>query len=179
MDGDRLVAELAAGGVAVKTPAPTMGKLQKISYTHDALIDAIIQDPHRSQGEFAAMFGYSESWLSNILASGAFQARMAQRRAEIIDPGLAASVKERFEALVRRSLDVLMKKLDATQVSDQVAIRAAELGAKALGIGGHGPQGEKPDTAADRLERLAHRLIDLKTPGRVIEHGSVQDADPA
>ena len=158
--GDVLVAELI-GPPARPPAAPTMGRLRRISYTHDAMIDLIIEQPELNQGQIAAHFGYTESWMSNIMASDAFQARMAARREEVIDPELKATIEERFRALVIQSLKVLQNKLNAPMVSDQVALRAAELGAKALGIGGHAAP--KPPADLGRLERLAERLVTLQS----------------
>lgn len=162
--GDALLAELE-GKPAKNSEAPTMGRLQKCSYTHDALIDLIIQNPNWTQNQFAAHFGYTAGWLSNILASDAFQVKMAVRREEIVDPSIKASMKERFAALVIQSLAVLEQKLRSTDVSATVALRAAELGAKALGMGGHAvPLPQAPQM--DRLERLADRLVLLNSPQR-------------
>lgn len=162
---DQFLGELAAG-TKPPSPAPTMGALKKCSYTHDAMIELIIEGGKRpggiSQKEIAAHFGYTEAWISNILASDAFQARLALRREEVIDPVLRASIKERFEALVIQSLKVLQEKLNQSSVSDNVAIRAAELGAKALGVGGHAPQ-KPPESSQDRLTRLAARLVTLQS----------------
>lgn len=162
--GDALLAELE-GKPAKTSQAATMGRLQKCSYTHDALIDLIIQNPTWTQNQFAAEFGYTAGWLSNILASDAFQVKMAVRREEIVDPQIKASMKERFAALAIQSLKVLQDKLNSTDVSATVALRAAELGAKALGLGGHAvPAPAVPQM--DRLERLADRLVALNSPQR-------------
>lgn len=156
--GDALLAELK--GPEPREKAPTMGNLKRCSYTHDAMIDLILAHPEMTQGAIAAHFGYTEGWISSILASDAFQNKMAARREEIIDPDLKATIEERFRALVIQSLKVLQAKLTAPQVSDAVALRAAELGAKALGVGGHKPPAA-PQT--DRLEKLAERLIALQS----------------
>ena len=156
---DQLLGELKS--VPVPAHAPTMGRLQKCSYTHDALIDLIIQNPEMTQNALAAHFGDTAGWISNILASDAFQEKMAARREEIIDPELKATIEERFRALVIRSLQVLQEKLNGPRVSDAVAIRAAELGAKALGIGGHAVP-KATESSNDRLARLAQRLLALQ-----------------
>ncbi len=161
MDGaDSLLEELATVG---PSHAPSMGKLQKVRYTHDGMIDLGIQNPWISQNDIARHFGYSVSWISNVFASDAFQARLAARREEVVDPELKATLKERFQALVIRSLQVLQTKLNAPQVSDNVALRAAELGAKALGLGGHAAPPPPPAPGQDRLVILAARLVALKS----------------
>lgn len=156
--GDQLLGELKSGPIVPH--AETMGRLKRLSYTHKALIDLIIEKPELDQNQLAAAFGYSASWISNILASDAFQEEMALRREQVIDPELKATIEERFRGLVILSLDVLKKKLTGPQVSDNVALRAAELGAKALGIGGHATP-NPANLAADRLERLAANLESL------------------
>lgn len=161
-DADSLVEQLK-GPEPGGPKALTMGRLQKCSYTHDALIDLIIKTEGKmDQNQLAGYFGYTPGWISNIMASEAFKERMAARREEVIDPVLRATINERFEALVHQSLNVLMAKLSMPQVSDNVALRAAELGAKAVGIGGHGHAPQNPTPQADRLERLADRLLALQ-----------------
>lgn len=178
---DRLVAELSEAPTA-SVPAPTMGRLKKVSYTHDALIDLIIERPEMDQNHLAAHFGYTPSWISNILASDAFKAKMAARREEIVDPELKATVKERMEALLVRSVHVLMKKLERTDVPDNLALRAAELGAKSLGLGVAAPP-PAPDAGIDRLASLAERLINLQSrvrQGVIYDgQGNVVEAEPA
>ena len=58
-----------------------MTDLKKISYTHDAIIDAIIASPGVSQGELAKEFGYTQTWLSIMIGSDAFQSRLTERKA--------------------------------------------------------------------------------------------------
>jgi len=94
------------------------------------------------------------------MSSDAWQSAMAARRDEVVDPVLVATVDERFRALTNRSLDRLMEKLDAPQVSDQVVLRAVELGAKAMGVGGNAPPPAPPQ---DHLAALAQRLIALQS----------------
>ena len=140
--------------------APTMGNLQKINYSHADMIDYIISKPGCTQNDLAARYGYSVGWVSNVMASDAWQSAMAARRSEICDPVLVASVEERFKGITLLSLERLKQKLEAPAVSDNVVLRAVELGAKAMGVGGNAapaaPQG-------DHLAALANRLIELQS----------------
>lgn len=165
----------------VPVRAPTMGALDKVRYTHVDMIDFIIANPTVSQGALAARYGYTQSWVCNIMASDAWQSQMAARRDEIVDPALKLSIEERFKGLTVRSLERLMEKLDAPAVSDTTLLRAAELGAKALGVGGNAPP--PPAANQDHLARLADRLIELQSrvrtatlipEGVTIENSAVQ-----
>lgn len=139
--------------------APTMGVVAKINYSHRDMIDTIIANPGISQNALAARYGYTPGWVSNVMASDAWQSAMAARRAEITDPVLVATVEERFRGIVHLSQKRLLEKLEAPVVSDSVVLRAMELGAKSLGMGAAAP----PPQEGDRLERLANRLIDLQS----------------
>lgn len=145
--------------VSLPARAPTMGTVQKMSYTHDDMIDYLISHPACSQGELAARYGYSQGWISNVMASDAWQSRLAARREQLVDPTLRMSVEERMRGVTLKSIEVVMAKLSAPVVSDTVALKAMELGAKSIGLGVE----KAPQTpAADHLAQLANRLIDLQ-----------------
>lgn len=132
----------------------------KLRYSHTDMIDFIIANPGVSQGQLALRYGYTQSWISLVMSSDAFKSAMAARREELVDPTLLATINERFDAMTRRSLERLMEKLDQPQVPDNVVLRAVELGAKAMGIGGNAVPTPPP---ADHLAQLANRLIDLQS----------------
>ncbi len=143
--------------------------IAKISYSHDKMIDIMVANPRVKQGELAAYFGYSEGWVSRVMHSDAFKLRMAQRRVQIVDPIITASVEERFAALAMRGLEVMQTKLDQPTelVSFAEAAKAVELGGKGMAIGGFGARtqvdvhtnidlrGAIEEGHARRLERLA------------------------
>lgn len=166
---EQMLADLAAEGTGVRQPLGEVAQrpqIQKVRYTHEAMIEQIIMRPEISQGELALMFGFSDAWISTVINSDAFQAKLAQVKEELINPEIRIQINERFRALATRSVQVLMEKLSkpADQVSDQVALRAAELGAKALGLGGNAPAMTTVITSEDRLQGLAHRLTGLMKP---------------
>jgi hypothetical protein len=183
MDADQALRELggeqetAIGNAQAfeRATGSTMGNLQKLRYTHKAMIDLIIEHPEFSQNQIAAQFGYTASWLSNIMASDAFQEALAARREEVVDPILRATLQERTKALYLQSLSVLQAKLNSPTVSDKVALAAAELGAKSLGLGGHAIQPPQ-QPAGQRLAILAENLIFLqgKVKGEVYEGEGTQ-----
>jgi hypothetical protein len=108
--------------------------IQRVKYTHDAMIDLIIGTPGISQGELAAHFGYTQAWVSRIFNSDAFQARLALRKEDVIDPVIAANMEERLRTLAALSMDTIIDKLSVTK-SAELALKALDISTKALGFG--------------------------------------------
>lgn len=123
-------------------PAPAAGKdaIKHCSYSHDAMIDMIVANPWINQGELARNFGYTEGWVSQVIASNAFQARLEERKDALIDPAIRATIEENFRGLVHRSIQILMRKLDepTSKISDELALKALEIASKAAGYGAKG-----------------------------------------
>lgn len=147
----------------------------KVGYTHQDMIDCIIAHPGISQGELAARYGYTQAWVSQVMASDAFKAALAARRAELVDPTLQLSIEERFRGMAELSLQRLMQKLEAPQVSDNVVLKAVELGAKALGVGGNAAPVQA--VPVDHLSVLAERLRSLQQTVRVSMNKGVTDVE--
>ncbi len=164
LDSENIDEVLGVAQPPAPTHAPTMGNLDKINYSHQDMIDYIIANPRISQGQLAARYGYTQGWISNVMASDAWKSAMAARRTELVDPVLTATITERFEGITRLSLERLQQKLEAPQVSDQIVLKAVELGAKALGVGGNAPP--PPPPPSDHLAQLAQRLIALQSQVR-------------
>jgi len=127
---------------ALQSTVSAAGAIQRVKYTHDAMIDLIIAKPYISQNEIAAYFGYTASWISRITCSDSFQARLAARRTEIINPELVLNFEERLKGLATQSLDLLTKKLEAVDevtgeptVNVDVMFKALEISTKCLGYG--------------------------------------------
>lgn len=119
----------------------TDNAIQKVSYSHDAMIDLIIANPGVSQGRIAAHFGYTQAWVSRVMSSDAFKARLAERRKEVIDPILTQSVEERFTAVLEKGLDNLHEALVKRPDDTDLAITSIEVASKAMGFGAKVAQG--------------------------------------
>ena len=109
-------------------------QIQKVSYTHEAMIDLLLANPMISQGEVAAYFGYTQSWVSRILSSDAFREMYTRRKDALIDPLIAQGVETRLEALCLQSIAVLEEKLAAAPSAD-IALKTLEVTARAKGYG--------------------------------------------
>lgn len=108
-----------------------MAEIEKVRYTHDAIIDEILVDPAISQGELSRRFGFSQAWMSIVINSDAFKQRLAERKGVLVDPKITARVEERLESLANRALDRLLDRVEST-----VPLKPLELVAIAkLGVG--------------------------------------------
>ena len=128
--GEDCVDEQGAAGGAEAGQA-----IAKVSYSHDALIDLILANPQVTQRALAKQTGYSEGWLSRVIASDAFQERLASRRGNTVEPLIAASLDERLRAVGMRSADVLMDKLDQPNPPAALAVEGLKLTSRALAYG--------------------------------------------
>jgi hypothetical protein len=116
-----------------------MPEVQKISHTHDAIIDEMLVNPKISQGELAKMFGYTQSWMCIVMNSSAFRERFLERKEEIVDPILRARMADNVEkasSAASRALDRILNRLesDATaagiKTADLVSIAKLDLAPK-------------------------------------------------
>jgi hypothetical protein len=149
----------------VSGPRPSDQPVLKrgVHYTHQAMIDLIIERGGRiSNAELALYFGYSQSWISTVMQSDAFQAAFAARREEIIDPRLRLSLEEQARGLYARSMEILREKLNAPSenVPDQLALQTFAQSARALGYGARPPPSPSEDTNA-ALIKHADNLVGL------------------
>lgn len=130
---------------------------------HEDVADMMIAHPGIKRADLAKMVGYTPEYISMITCSDAFQAILARRKAETVDPLIREELDARFKAITQRSLEIVQEKLAAPafSVSDALVLKAMELGAKGAMLGGFAPavQVAAPTLpAGDRLDRLAGRL---------------------
>lgn len=116
-------------------PAIDRMRIQRVSYTHDAMIDLVLQNPMISQNDIADHFGYTASWVSIVFNSDAFQARLAARKTEIVDPLVRGQVEEAIKGLVSRSVEILREKLASTNPNTDLALEVFKASTKAAGYG--------------------------------------------
>jgi len=156
-----------AGGTS---PGPTFSlptrvqAIQRVNYSHDGMINLIIANRGISQNALAAHFGYSPSWISQVMSSDAFQARLLERAGELEDPTIRASIEDSLKGLVSRSMEILKIKLneqDVAKIPDNLAIRTLELSTRALGYGAREQTVAVQVNVDNHLESLGGRLVGL------------------
>lgn len=145
-----------------KWPAGVARGITKVSYTHAAMVDEIVANPCISQLQLAAHFGYSVGWISQVISSDAFQAQLAARTGQLVDPVLQSTIETRFKGLVARSLEILAEKLSGptSTIPDNLALRALELSSRALGYGAR-PEAKIEVNVTNHLDQLGENLVGL------------------
>jgi hypothetical protein len=129
------------------------GALQRVRYSHDAMIDLILAHPQVTQGQLAEHFNYTQAWISRIMNSDAFQARLAERKTELVDPTIIATLEEKFRVTADLSLEIVMSKLEAqvklpaSAQDGKFALAALEVSQRALGFGARQAPGTVNQTA--------------------------------
>jgi len=125
------MAALTAKSVAANAGGPPKNFLQ----AHSVIIDALLMDPSVTVTRLATITGYSRNWLHKVISSDAFAAKYAERQKSVIDPLIAASIKDRLNGLASRSLEVLEERMESDTVPLDAAMNVFSMAAKALGIG--------------------------------------------
>lgn len=83
-----------------------MAEIKRVSFTHEALILWLIENPHRSLRDCSEYFGYTQAWLSTIIHSDAFQAQLRRRQDQC-----AAMVMQDIPSKLRGASDIALEKL--------------------------------------------------------------------
>lgn len=89
-------------------------QIEKVSFTHEAVILWLLENPHRSLRDCAAYFGYTQAWLSTVIHSDAFQEQLRKRQDELaIMTGM--DIRSKLRAATDIALGGLTRQLETTE----------------------------------------------------------------
>jgi hypothetical protein len=157
----------ALAGIGISAPAERIGA-RAMSY--DQLVDIfLLSPPGETQRALARRVGYSESWLSRIIASDAFQSRLAERIEKDVEPERREAMKLRFASIEEEARGILLGSLqklaakldDPAGVPDQLMVKSIEVTSRLLG---YGARNDPPAPRVEmhlHLEQLAQNLRNL------------------
>lgn len=162
--------------------------IQKVGTWHEMILDWILLNPDKTQGECAAHFGVTEGWLSRVVNSDAFQefklAYMANHHERVSE-----TVISKVESLTKVSLDVMQERIEKERADIPIAtvkdVAALTLGAlgytgRASTGNGNGRDGDVNITVNVERSDLQRARERMKTIPRreleVIEHDETQEA---
>lgn len=161
----------AGGGLSVGRPAfQPAERITGKSLSYDQLVDILLlSGPGETQRALAKRVGYSESWLSRIIASDAFQARLAERLEKDIEPERReifkmrfASIEEEARGILKASLEKLAERLqNPAGVPDELVVKSIAVTAKLLGYGARQEPTAPPVNLHFHLEKLAANVRNL------------------
>jgi len=107
--------------------------LKNISNKHMAIIEHMCANPMEKLGDVARAFGVGRAWLSRLIHSDLFQAKLAERQDECFIE-CAMPLRSKIHNLAHETIDKLTEKVEAgANVSELQTI--AELALDATGYG--------------------------------------------
>jgi hypothetical protein len=164
---------------AVPQKAATLAPSSGLRYSPELMVDLMVNNPDYSPKQLGEIFGKSQSWVAQVLASANFQAALDPRRAEVRNPEYAMTLEERFRGLTIRSLTVLQEKLEAGKaLPDLTVVKIAELGIKALGMGQKAVEKSSAEEAPkNSSEMVADRIMAAMAKRKAAEQGDAIDVD--
>ena len=107
-----------------------MPAIKKVSFTHEALILWMLENPHRPLRDCAEYFGYTQAWLSTVIHSDAFQEQLRKRQQEFA---------------ILTGVDIRNKLMTATNIAID-------------GLTKHLEKTEDPEFLLDATDKLLHRM---------------------
>lgn len=128
-----------AEAAAPSTPAPPAKarfELGDVSHTHEAIMNWMIAHPERPLRDCAAAFGYSQSWLSTLIHSNLFQARLREKQDQVFS-GIKEDLTTKLGALADIGVEKLQAKMETSEdpkfilETTKVALATLGFGAKA------------------------------------------------
>lgn len=112
-----------------------MPEIARLSHTHEAIMNWMLENPGRLLGECATHFGYSQAWLSCVIHSDVFQSRLRERQDEI-----GSIIAYDIPTKLRAVADIAIEKLAAQlEKSDNAGFihETADMVLNRLGYGPH------------------------------------------
>lgn len=90
-------------------------QLGRLSITHEAVMDWLLCNPGRGQmRDCAEHFGFTRAWLSSMVWSDAFQAKLADKKEELFAASVIP-VREQINGIALRAMDRLAEKIEETE----------------------------------------------------------------
>lgn len=91
-----------------------MAEIQKVSPTHDSIMDWLLTNPGATLEQMGGYFGYSVAWLSQLINSDLFQERYRERRGEI-ESQIASNIPEKMAVLAQITLAKLTRHVEKSE----------------------------------------------------------------
>jgi hypothetical protein len=170
--------------LAASAEPPTQrSAVAKLNHTHEAIARWLLENPTRSLGECALQFNYTQSWLSCIIHSDAFQIKLRQMQMEA-DAVVIMDIPAKLRGVASMAIDGLADQVELSLKDGNGVIHrdflktTAELTLKALGYGA--PKAAPAPAGSTHYHMHKHETVDpnvlANARGRLLEAHAVQEA---
>ena len=88
-----------------------MPEIQAVSTKHEAILNYLLSNPEAKKGEVARMFGVTQSWLSVIIHSSSFQAKLKERQEEVFQDAVMLPIQDKLMGVAHIAAEKLIEKL--------------------------------------------------------------------
>ena len=88
--------------------------VQRLSNTHDDIMNVLISNPFATLRELETITGYSSAWLSRLMNSDIFRAKMQEKKGDVFIAVLQ-DVPAKLNALAHQAADKLAEKLEVAE----------------------------------------------------------------
>lgn len=143
-------------------------QVQSLSHRHEAVMNWLILNPERNLRQCADELGYTQSWLSTLIHSDIFQAKLKERQ-DIVFSVVAADVPEKLRGLASIVTDQMAEMLEKNTDKnftldsfDKIMHRAGYAPASARNPGGN-PAVQVNNTFVVSREELAQARASMQT----------------
>ena len=119
--------------------------VQRVSTKHVEIMNYMLLNPTHKLADVARHFGLTQPWLSCIIHSEAFQARLAEKQGEIFN-GTVLPVKEKIAALAHQALDQIADRMP--MMKDETVAAIADSTLDRLGFGSKALAPQAPGQAS-------------------------------
>jgi hypothetical protein len=95
-------------------PAPARAEIKSVSHIHESVMNWMIANPTRSLAACAQEFGYTQAWLSTMIHSNLFQARLREKQ-DVLFGDLATSLNDKLAAGADIGVTKLVTQLEKSE----------------------------------------------------------------
>lgn len=118
-------------------------QLMRLSVSHEAIINWLLLNPGKNQMKYCAEhFGYTRAWLSSIVHSDAFQAKLRDRQEQLFGD-MMPSLAEQATGVAQVALEQLGEKLEKEEMPAKFLLDTTD---RLLGRLGYSPSSPAPGT---------------------------------
>src|SRR5712664_2297763 len=120
---DLFIAESAVLIQSAQQPsAPGKPTIKSLNFSHEAIIRWMLENPEKTLGECARSFNYTQSWLSIIIHSDAFQAKFHELNGNA-DALVVADIPAKMRGVASMALEGLADQVEAAVQDRTIAPR--------------------------------------------------------